>query len=76
MQIETSESAIKMQGVREYGEGFDVELDREASTGRLVIRAKNEGGYNETIVDLRDLIDWVMEHGTDGVPPPPSPSAK
>ena len=47
-------------GVREHTEGYPVELVRQAGTdGRLIIRACNEGGNNETLVDLWDLIDWL-----------------
>ena len=38
-----------------------MELAAEETTGRLVIRAKNEGGFNVTEVDLWDLIDWLRE---------------
>lgn len=49
-----------LNGVREHGEGYDVELVREPITqGRLSIRARNEGGNNDTLVDLWDLIDWL-----------------
>lgn len=52
---------MKVLGVREYGEGYDVELICGASTnGRLSIRAKNEGGNNDTLVDLWDLIEWLQ----------------
>jgi hypothetical protein len=50
-----------MVGVREYGEGDNVEL-RRLENGRLVIKATNEGGYNSTEVDLEDLLTWVMSH--------------
>ncbi len=47
-------------GVREHGEGYPVELTRHSVThGRLSIRARNEGGNNDTFVDLWDLIDWL-----------------
>jgi hypothetical protein len=49
----------KMLGVREHAEGYDVELIHESQTGRLVIQAKNEGGNNETLIDLWDLIEWL-----------------
>ena len=48
-----------MTGVREYGSGYAVELVRNQATGRLVIRAFNEGRNNVTEVDLFDLLDWL-----------------
>lgn len=47
-----------MKGVREYGEGADVDLWVNAD-GRVVIRSRNECGNNYTDVDLRDLLDWL-----------------
>ena len=47
-----------MDGVREYGEGDPVELNR-GRDGRWVIRATNEGGYSATEVDLEDLLRWL-----------------
>lgn len=52
----------KMDGVREYAEGYPVELRRDDRNGRLVVRALNEGGYNLTDVDLLDLLQWVKAH--------------
>lgn len=55
---------IPLTGVKEYAEGLDVELVRSPLTdGRLAIRALNECGNNETIVDLWDLVDWLRRHG-------------
>ena len=45
-----------MDGVREYGEGDTVELWLDNESGRLTIRARNEGGYGLTDVDLWDII--------------------
>ncbi len=50
-----------MKGVREYCEGYPVELIRDGGTGRWVIRAYNEGGNNVTKVDLFDLVDWLAK---------------
>lgn len=55
-----------MDGVREYGAEHTVELHRDDDSGRLVVVATNEGGYNATYVDLIDLLDWV-ERGSSGV---------
>lgn len=55
---------IPLTGVKEYVEGLDVELVSGPLTGgRLAIRALNECGNNETIVDLWDLVDWLRRHG-------------
>lgn len=48
-----------MIGVAAYDEGFDVELHRHEESGRLVIRAFNEGGYNCTDVDLFGILEWA-----------------
>lgn len=47
-----------LDGVREYSEGFEVELSR-ADNGRLCIVAVNEGGHNCTQVDLLDLLECL-----------------
>ena len=53
-------------------EKYPVELWRDDENGRLVIKAKNEGGNNATLVDLWDLVAWLqngpreaIEHGHD-----------
>lgn len=57
--------------IREYREGYDVEIvpvsdykivNNPELTGRPVILALNECGYNCVEVDLLDVIDWVKEH--------------
>jgi hypothetical protein len=63
----------EMQSVRELTEEYPVELWRNDKTGRLVVRAKNEGGNNVTEVDLLELIEWCqrgplpegLTHGSD-----------
>lgn len=47
-----------LTGVREYSEGWDVELWR-SERGRLLIRAYNEGHNNYVNIDLVDLIDGL-----------------
>lgn len=47
-----------LDGVREYSEGWDVELWRSRE-GRLIVRAYNEGHNNYTNVDLIDLLRWL-----------------
>jgi hypothetical protein len=44
-----------------YCEGYGVELARNQGTGRLVIRAYNEGRNNLTDVDLSDLLEWLAK---------------
>lgn len=51
----------EMQGVREYAEGFPVELWRDATTGRLTIMAFNEGKCNSVDIDLEDLLHWLRD---------------
>jgi hypothetical protein len=56
-----------MEGVREYSEGDPVELWRDETTGRLVIYAQNEAGYNSANVDLWDLIHWLSSGNGEGL---------
>lgn len=53
---------VELEGVREHGEGFPVELRTDEDSGRIVIRAINEGGHNTTHVDLLDLIEWLKRY--------------
>jgi hypothetical protein len=53
-----------MHGVTEYAEGLDVRLQLE-DNGRLIISAKNEGGYNGTSIDLRQLLAWLRANRPD-----------
>ena len=55
-----------INGVREYTEGYPVELVRDPRSGRLSILAKNEGGNNETLVDLLDVVDWLRSGPRNG----------
>ena len=48
----------EMSRVREYMEGYAVELWVHDTTGRLVVVAENEGGNNGVYIDLLDLLDW------------------
>lgn len=54
---------FRLAGVREHSEEYGVELVRDdeiyGTHGRLCIRAQNEGGNNETLVDLWDVIEWL-----------------
>jgi hypothetical protein len=51
----------EMTGVREYGEGYPVELVRNQATNRLVLRAWNECHNNKIEIDLYDLLDWLQK---------------
>jgi hypothetical protein len=56
--MDLHQSGISLGGVREYMEEAPVEL-RICDNGRLAIVATNEGGNNQTRVDLWDLLDWL-----------------
>jgi hypothetical protein len=56
-----------MKGVRELTEGYPVELWRNEESGRVVVRAKNEGGFNVVEIDLWDLIGWLTNGPQHGV---------
>lgn len=47
-----------LEGVREHAEGMPVELWM-LDSGRVVVRARNENGYNHTDVDLSELLNWL-----------------
>jgi hypothetical protein len=51
-------------GIREYAEGLGVEIKTMEINGekRLVILARNEGGYNCTEVDFYDVINFYKEN--------------
>jgi hypothetical protein len=48
-----------MNTVREYAEGYPVELWRDDDSGRLVLLALNEAGFSGVRIDLWDLINWL-----------------
>ena len=54
-----------LDGVQDHSEGLDVEIIIHEKTNRLVIKAYNEGGYNHTMVDLIQLLDWVETNNID-----------
>jgi hypothetical protein len=56
-----------MEGVREYGEGYPVELWRDEVSGRLVNRAFNEGHNNDVVIDLWDILDWATRGPADSL---------
>jgi hypothetical protein len=56
----SKEFNIRMVGIKELTEGYDVEIAcRPSEDYRWVIKAKNEGGNNETLIDLWDIINWM-----------------
>jgi hypothetical protein len=56
--------SLILKDVTELTEGYDVEIVRH--DGRLALRAKNEGGNNETIVDLLELAEWLQRGPKSG----------
>ena len=50
----------EMENVRGGERDFPVELWRDDDTGRLVITAYNEAGFNCVEIDLWDLVDWLQ----------------
>ncbi len=56
----TEDITIPMIGVLELGEGYQVDIVcRYSEQFELAIRAINEGGNNDTLVDFWGLIDWL-----------------
>ena len=47
----------------EYSESYPVRLG--IASGNLVVLAINEGGYNCTAVDLRQLLRWVAKNAPE-----------
>lgn len=54
----------KMDGVREYAEGFPVELVWNDELGRAVIVGINQDGYDGVEIDLLDLVQWLQNGKT------------
>lgn len=50
-----------LQAIREYAEGYPVEISKDEETGREVIIAQNEGGHNCTMVDLLDVVEFYFK---------------
>ena len=48
--------------IREYGERLDVEVKFDQEEKRWVIIAFNQGGYDCTMIDLMDVVDWYSEN--------------
>jgi hypothetical protein len=48
--------------VREYAEGYAVQIVLNEENNRLCVEATNEGGYNGTSIDLLDLLNWVLKN--------------
>ena len=51
---------MKMEGVKEYAEGMNVDLRKY--NGRLVISAWNQCGNDGTDVDLIHVLEWVQKN--------------
>lgn len=51
---------MELQNVRGGEEGFPVQVCMSEETGRLAIRAFNEGGFACVDIDLRDLAAWFF----------------
>ena len=56
---------MKLESVREYAEGFPVEILTHEN-GREVIRAENQGGYDCVLIDLKDLLDAIKNRDVVG----------
>jgi hypothetical protein len=57
------EDKMVLNGVREYGESFPVELIRNQDTkGRWCIKAVNFDGAGSTQVDLVDLLELLQNN--------------
>jgi len=54
---DNSTTRVVMKGVREHAEDLPVTLMIE--NGRLCIEARTQDGYNVTLVDLLDLLEWA-----------------
>ena len=55
--MEPETKIATLSGVREYSEGYPVEVWLRED-GRVVVRAFNECGNNRTDIDLLDLLAW------------------
>ena len=62
---------IELEGVMEYNDQFPVQVEQELGTseeyggpkkGTITLKALNEGGYNSTVVDFFQLVDWIDNH--------------
>lgn len=54
----------EMVGVREYVDGFEVNIV-EHSNGRLTIDATTGSGHYGTSVDLVDVLEWIKKNRPD-----------
>ena len=61
-------NTVIMNGVREYSEELDIKIGEsncDKAAGREVVWAFNEGGYNNTQIDILDLLSWIMTNRPD-----------
>ena len=63
------ETGGQITEIPEYCEGFPVEIGaaptHRGPGSRLVVRAYNEAGHNQTNVDLEELLAWVWANRPD-----------
>ena len=64
--FEMSISVCKLEGVREHGEGYPIELTWGTPQQRFVLTAWNEGHNNSTEIDLIELVAWLTLGPDDG----------
>ena len=57
------EDTVIMTGVREYTKGYSIQLIRY--NNRWVLKAGHDGEDSAVLVDLDDIIDWLVEHKPD-----------
>lgn len=55
---EYSEELFMKTDIREYGEELDVEIEFNQEKNRWEITAYNQSGFDCTMVDLMDIVDW------------------
>lgn len=53
-------NVIYNTNIREYTEGSNVII--QESDDKLLIIASNQGGYDKTVVDVKDVLDWFRKH--------------
>ncbi len=51
-------STLYNTNIREHSEGFEVSILEE--NGDLLVTASNQGGYDKTAVNVKDLLEWVL----------------
>lgn len=59
--VERAPRAIFMLDVWSSGDDPPL-LETDEPTGRLVVVVTNQGGYDSTSIDLKELIGWLRKH--------------